>query len=179
MRNLQDIAVRALRQLTKVYDTHREPVEVFMRRAMSLVRLYMEEGWHRCLERRGPLRIAALSNLMVTMRAIEARTLGGDMSMGIFWTFEEAMVRDIAMKVRRREEVALESLPSWREVSQHADLKIEAFSLRRMRISNEDIAMSQAEVTKLIELIGGELYEGCEVPGSSSSSELFEALMQV
>ena len=100
MRSTQDIAVRTVRYLAKTYNTG-ESMERFTPRAMSLVRLYMEEAWRRCLDRKDGLRIAALGNLMRTMRSIEARTLQEYTTFGIFTGFTETNVFNIVMKIMK------------------------------------------------------------------------------
>ena len=125
---------------------------------------------------RDPWKMAALSNLVVTMKAIEARTLGEDKNMGIFANFEVSIVKDIAVKLMKGEDVPLEALPSWHEVTQHADLKVEAFSLMRVKVGAEDIHMSQDEVKALIGDNRGSVCS--EVPGSAGMSELLKAITE-
>ena len=50
LRRIRDVAVRALRQLKKIYGdkSHEEP-QTFQMRSMQVVRLLLEEAFHRCL----------------------------------------------------------------------------------------------------------------------------------
>jgi len=77
LRRSQDIAVRTLRQLVHKYGRHHnEDVGLFEVRAMFVVRLYIEEAFHRELrDCPTPMRKAALCCFMVTMRNIEHHTL--------------------------------------------------------------------------------------------------------
>ena len=78
MRKSQDLAVRPTRLLMKTYEKF-EASEVFHLRAMSLARLYVEEAFYRLLlGAEEPMRKAALSSLMATMKVIEEGTLGED-----------------------------------------------------------------------------------------------------
>jgi len=77
LRRSQDIAVRTLRQLIHKYGRHHnEDVGLFEVRAMFVVRLYVEEAFHRELrDCPTPMRKAALCSFMVTMRNLERHTL--------------------------------------------------------------------------------------------------------
>ena len=85
-RRMMDLAVRCLRQLTQCYFNNRESVEAFSMRAMAVVRLYVEEAFHRALMgARGGVRKGALCSLMVSMRNCEQDTLPLEFqSMGVF-----------------------------------------------------------------------------------------------
>jgi hypothetical protein len=151
MRKAQDIAVRTLRHLVKVYLKN-ESTDAFLLRAVELFRLYLEEAFHRCLlgcEK--PVRKAALCNLMVTMKNFEADTFAPSMRLGIFCTFTEANVRALAIKVALKEATSIEVLPSYAEVMKSADMRVEAFSLMVLRTMPSSIVMSKAEVKALIE----------------------------
>ena len=167
MRKAQDIAVRTLRELVKVYDKGFEGTESFMVRAVHLMRLYVEEAFHRCLlSCEGSVRKSALCSLMVTMRHFEADTLPEvSQSLGIFTTLTEENVRSIAMKVSLFEDTSIEMLPSYGEVMKSADLKVEAFSLKLLRTSSASIVMSKEEVKVLIEANGCTVPEDAELPG--------------
>ena len=73
---------------------------------------------------------------------------------------------------------SIEDMPSWDEVKLHGDLKLEAFSLKQVRVDSRKILMSQREVRALIEHNGGQLWDRCQVPGHVEAGvfeELFEA----
>ena len=171
MRKITDISVQTMRQLMTIYGKT-ELSEVFHLRAMSLVRLYIEEAFHRLLEGIGKeekLRKMGLCSLMVTMKKVEARTLGEDHPLGVFATFSEDNVRKLAIAIEKGDS-GLEDCPSWNEVSLHADLKFEAFSLKRVRVDANDVLMTKSEVAAVIEGAGGKLWEGCELPGHEGPS---------
>ena len=72
LRSAMDINVKTMRQLIRIYGLN-ESREQFHMRGISLMRLYMEEAFHRCLlSTDDPLRKAALSSMMVAMRIFEA-----------------------------------------------------------------------------------------------------------
>ena len=170
LRKVQDIAVRMMRQLMKIYGKA-EANEAFHMRAIDLVRLYVEEAFHRVLEGIGEdnMRKGGLCSMMVTMKNIEARTLGEDSAMGIFVTFSEENVTKI-VRAMLTGKANIEDMPSWAEVSYHDDLKFEAFSLKRVRVHAADVAMKKCEVQAVIEGAGGEIWGGAAVPGHESPS---------
>ena len=72
VRKVTDIAIQTMRRLSTIYRKN-EPIEVFHLRAMSLVRLYIEEAYHRLLEGIGneeKLRKMGLCSMMITMKNI-------------------------------------------------------------------------------------------------------------
>ena len=66
----------------------------------------------------------------------------------------------------------MRDLPAWKEVTMHPDLKVEAFSLMRVKCVAEDIHMSQDEIKALIR------YKYGEVPGNVGKSELYKAITE-
>ena len=64
-----------------------------------------------------PLRLAALSNLMVTMRAIEMRTLKENAEFGIFINFGLDAVKNLVLRMSNGERIPVQGLPSWTEVT--------------------------------------------------------------
>ena len=85
LRKLTDIAIQTMRRLSTIYRKN-EPIEAFHVRAMALVRLYIEEAYHRLLEgidHEDQVRKMGLCSMMITMKNIEAKTLGKDQSMGL------------------------------------------------------------------------------------------------
>ena len=101
MRSTQDIAVRTVRYLAKTYNTG-ESMERFTPRAMSLVRLYNEEAWRRCLDAKEPLRMAALGNLMRTMRSFEMSTFQEYTFLGVYSGFTKENVLNILTKIMKK-----------------------------------------------------------------------------
>ena len=99
----------------------------------------------------------------------EADTLGEDEHLGIFITFTEDNVRAIGLKVIEGRS-SIEMMPSWSEVKRHEDFKIEALSLKAVRINIEKLPMSKQEVKALIEHHGTPLWDGDEVPGHGGPS---------
>ena len=180
MRSARDICVRTLGQLMNAYHKGGEPLQVFMKRAMALMRLYLEEGFHRCLLAAvdDSLRMAALCSLMATLRNFEAETLTEDLGgMGLFVTFTEANLKNIGKKVKEGEATSVELMPSYIEVVSYVDMRVEAFSLKVVRASPSSIVMSKKEVRALIDGLGGKISEGRIVPGREGPSP-FEAMVQ-
>ena len=71
----------------------------------------------------------------------------------------------------------MRELPSWSEVTMHPDLKVEAFSLMRVKCVAEDIHMSQDEIKALIAYNKSSPYG--EVRGNvGKSSELYQAITE-
>ena len=165
MRQSQDIAVRTLRQLVRIYHRSNEEMSVFLQRAVELVRLYIEESFVRCMRHaEDAMRKRALCSLMLTMKSFEAGTFPEEQhAMGIFVTFDEIGVRAMASQV---ETATLRMLPSFANVMRSADMRVEAFSLMRIRPRPAHIALSKAEVRQLIEDRGHEGVEDVELPGA-------------
>ena len=120
---------------------------------MKLVRLIVEEAWHRCLlAAEDPSIKSALCALANTMRDIEEDTLGTDASdLGMFWTLTEANVMRVATKVGKGETTSIEDMPSWQEVRQLPEMKLEAFSPMLVRVQPSAIKMSRDEVRAVLE----------------------------
>ena len=175
MRRSQDIAVRALRQLVLVYMRQHEDVGAFQMRAMHVVRLYVEEAFHRCLlSLQEPLRKSGLCNLMLTMRNFEVATLPvSHLSMSIWQTFNGVNVRAIAERVRRFETLgeasSIEAMPSFVEAMMNHDLRIEIISLIPVKVSTDLVTLSREEVRAAIEANGGHVEEAEAVGGCESS----------
>ena len=152
-------------------------MERFTPRAMSLMRLYMEEAWRRCLNAKDPLRMAALGNLMRTMRSFEMSTFQEYTFLGVYSGFTKENVLNILTKIVKKEEVELMDLPAWKEVTKHPDLCLEAFSLQRLKCVDEDIHMSQDEIKALIAYNKSSPHG--EVRGNvGKSSELYQAITE-
>ena len=172
LRRCTDIGVRQLRQLTRYYMRSGEELKSFAMQAVTLVRLFFEEAFHRCLVgARWGMR-SSLCSILTTMKEFEEDTLTRNASdFGFFWTFSEANVRRIAEKVARNETTSVEDMPSWPEVNAMPLLKLEASSLMLVRVVPSSIKMSRREVKTIIEARGKPLTEeemsklpGCEGP---------------
>ncbi len=169
LRKSQDIAVRALRQLVRVYMGNHEALGEFTMRAMVIVRLYVEEAFHRTLlSIEDPVRKRGLCSLITTMRSIEVHMLDAQlMSLGVWITLHEEAVRHIAMSVRRYEthgvRSGLESLPSFTAALCHADLRVEIMSLLSVRVMPGMNVMTEDEVRCLIAANGGEVGEDQQI----------------
>ena len=83
----------------------------------------------------------------------------------IFTTFSEGNVRAIAEQVMTNEDISLEMLPSYNEVMKSADMRVEAFSLMRVRSLPSNISLSKDEVKALIEEHEDIVIEKVELPG--------------
>ena len=81
--------MRFVRQLALYYLRNNEDEDRFLRRAWVLVRLVVQEAWHRNLrEARGVVMRSALCSLMLAMKDCEVNTLGNDApEWGLFWNF--------------------------------------------------------------------------------------------
>ena len=125
------------------------------------------------------VRKAGLCNLMVTMRNFEADTFPvTHHRLGIFWTFTEANVRALAIKVAGNEDTSIEVLPSYAEVMRSADMRVEAFSLMVLRTVPSSIVMSKSEVKALIEANSSKpVPEYVSLPGVEGPSS-FEDIFQ-
>ena len=119
--------MRQVRQLAKYYLRVGEDVGGFIVRAMKVVRLLFEESFRRCLMsavvKEDRLICKALCGMVCTMRNFEEDTIGGSNAsdLGCWWSFTEASVRHIAMKVGHRKASSIEDMPSWLEVSRMHD----------------------------------------------------------
>jgi len=173
VRRCQDIAVRTLRQLIAKYGNRSaEPLGNFEVRAMHIVRLYIEEAVHRhLLGLETPMGKAGACSFMLTMRNIEENTIPQDAkTLGIFTTFTEANLRDLALRMARGETTTVEHMPSYAEAMRNMDMKHEVFSLIPVRVEPRLIAMTRAEVRAMIEASGRPLRAEARVPGHAGPS---------
>ena len=173
LRKITDICVKAMRHLVVTY--YRNPqLRTSMDRAQTLVRLYVEEAFHRVLYHTdSPILRQAYCSLMVSMRDLELSALPYE---GFFTTFNEDFVRRLGAAVHRNEGTTLENLASYPSVMLFPELRVEIFSLMSVRIAPNTIAMNHAEIKALIEANGsslepGEATEGHE--GPSVFADLF------
>ena len=124
-----------------------EEVELFLSRAMRLMRLYIEEAWHRVmLTETNRLRRRSLSSLMVTMRSFEADMIPElQMSLGIFYTFTLANVREMSRKIASEvEETSIEMCPSYEGVMD-SEMRLEVISLMLVKDEPPAMMMTQDE----------------------------------
>ena len=70
---------------------------------------------------------------------------------GMFWTLSKANVMRVATKVGKGETTSIEDMPSWQEVRQLPEMKLEAFSLMLVRVQPSAIKMSRDEVRAVLE----------------------------
>ena len=166
MRQCQDIGVRTLRQLVRIYHSNDEAMSVFLKRAVEVVRLYIEESFVRCLQHaETAMRKRAYCSLMLTMKHFEASAFPEEhQEMGIFVTFDEHAVRVMAVS-RHVQTRPLRMLPSYDKVMMSPDLRVEAFSLMRTRMPREMIFMSNDEMRQLNADRGHEAPGDAELPG--------------
>ena len=179
MRRAEDMGTLGVRQLIKTYHDPIEDITSFLERAMAVVRLFLEEAFHRCLlSDASGMRKRALCALMVTMRNFEAEMIPTQhASLGIFYTLTEAAVMRMAVRVNSDEVTSIEMCPSY-EAAMKSEMRVEVVSLMLVRPVPNLIAMTQAEVRALIEHNDDELFEGEAVPGKdgvSAFGDLFDA----
>ena len=182
LRQALDVAVRTTRQLARYYLRNGEEKSEFMTKAVLVVRLFFEEAWHRAvLGSKGKLMRSAMCSMIVSIKEFEENTLGKFApDLGIFWTFTEAAVKSLAMRIGKGEVTSVEDMPSFHEVMQIADLRVEAFSLMMVRVTEGSIRMSKADVKAQIEAVTGSPLTEKELrrlPGTEEPSvfeELFE-----
>ena len=133
------------------------PYEPFQKRAMHVVRLFFEEAFHRCLLdadgdlMRQQMRIKATCAMMVTFKQIEEATMGdivGDFA--LFSTMTKDNVMRIATKVIEGT-ASLRDMPSFPEVIQMEDMKVEVLSLVGVVVPENSIAMTTHEVKHILE----------------------------
>ena len=172
LRKSQDIAVKTVRQLVLVYGAHEGDLAQFLLQANKLVRLYIEEAFHRCLLcTEVPVKRRALSSLMVTLRNLEAATLTEDMTaMSIFATFTLENVRALGMRVQRQQRTSIMMLPSYGEVMRSRTLAHEVYSLLVVRQPAGFLAMSREEVQAIAEAHGCTVDEETVLPGREGGS---------
>ena len=154
----------------------------FIGRAMKLVRLFVEEALRRSiLHANNPLRKAGLCTIAVTMHNFEVGTLADRAeSLGGSWTLSEYRVREMASAVAGGLGTSISMMPSYFEVMNMADMRVEAFSLLLVNVQPMSIRMSKAEVKHAIEAICGPLSpeELARLPGSDEPS-VFEGIFGV
>ena len=175
-RRAQDIAVRTLRQLIAKYGHRGEPLGEFEVRAMHIVRLYMEEAVHRhLLSARGANVRAGICGFMLTMRNFEQDTLPQDVgTMGLFCSMTESNLRDLAMRLARRENTSVEHMPSYAAAMRNTDMKHEVFSLITMRTWPGSVAMTTTEIRAMSAANGRPLRSSeAMVPGRPAGTSLF------
>ena len=179
LRRAEDMGTRGVRQLMKTYHQPFEGITSFLQRAMAVVRLFLEEAFHRCLLNDwSGMRKRALCSLMVTMRTFEAEMIPFKHApLGIFYTLTPAAVMRMALRVNSDEDTSIEMCPSY-EAAMKSEMRVEVVSLMLVRPVPNLIAMTQAEVRALIEHNDDELFEGEAVPGKdgvSAFDDLFDA----
>ena len=179
LRRAKDMGTRGVRQLMKTYHQPFEGITSFLERAMAVVRLFLEEAFHRCLlSDASGMRKRALCALMVTMRTFEAEMIPPKhASLGIFYTFTELAVLRMAVRVNSGKDTSIEMCPSY-EAAMKSEMRVEVVSLMLVRPMPTLIAMTQAEVRALLEHNDDELFEGEAVPGKDGASafdDLFDA----
>ena len=84
--------------------------------------------------------------------------------MGMFSTFTEANLRNLAARIARNEATSVENMPSYGAAMRNVDLKREVFSLIPLRYSANLLTMTVAEVRAMCEA-HGPLRAGANVPG--------------
>ena len=164
----------------KYYLRPGEAVELFLARAMRLMRLYMEEAFHRVmLGEEKPLRRRALCSLMTTMRMFESdMLLSLQSSLGLFYTFTLSNVRAMTMKIASPvEESSIDMCPRFEGVMR-SEMRLEVISLLLVRDDPPVMMMTQDEVRCLIEHHGRVIEEGEEVPGRNEGPGLFEDIFE-
>ena len=152
--------------MVRIYHNNDEAVSDFLKRAIEVVRLFIEEAFVRTLqEAKTSMRRRAYCSLMLTMKNFEATAFPEEhQDMGIFVTFDEHAVR--VMSVSRHVQTRpLRMLPSYDAVMSSPDLRVEAFSLMRTRMPREMIFMSNDEMRQLNVDRGHEAPGDAELPG--------------
>ena len=174
MRKCRDVAVRAVRQLIKVYGGNN------LEGKYTVVRLLLEESFHRVLlgMEGDVMRKRGLCAMMVTFKGIEENTMGDLMgSMGLFSTMDRANVSMIVMAVEAGGST-LRQMPSFEAAMAMSGLKHEVFSLLPVRMAPTTIRMTKNEVRHVIqELCHRPLEEDEDVPGAEGPS-MFEQFFQ-
>ena len=152
MRKSQDIAVRTLRQLRRLYKGPED--EKFEEKAMNVVRLYIEESFHRsllCYEK-AELR-AAMSSMMMTMHSLEEKMMnqaGVQVEMRLFSTMSEQNLNNIGEQVMSNT-MRLEDCPSFAAVMS-TEMRVEVFSLLPCEATEDKVAMTKDEQVALVNM---------------------------
>ena len=171
LRKSEDLSTRGLRQLMRFYRQPGDDIAEFLEDGMSLVRLYMEEAFHRVLlSTDEPLRKRAICSLMCTMRSFETHMIPAQQaSLGVFFTFTEENVRAMALRISQQpEDTSIEICPSFPRVMSSC-MQIEVLSLMQVKPEEGAIHISNEEVRALLDYHGHRLRETEVVPGASSS----------
>jgi len=176
LRKVTDIGVKTVRQLVKVYGVHEEDMPNFLLQANKLMRLYIEEAFHRCLlATEEPRRRRAYCGLMVTLRNLECATLTQDLNgMSIFATFTVHNVETMGVRVRDKQLTSISELPSYAEVMRSPILRQEVFSLLVVRKPEGFLMMAKDEVQDLLEANGCIIEAQTVVPGRREGSRFLE-----
>ena len=77
------------------------------------------------------------------------------------------------MKHGKGVRTSIEDMPSFKDVMQISDLRVEAFSLMMVRVTDSAIAMNKNEVQAIIEAVTGKplnYYELQKLPGTEEPS---------
>ena len=163
MRGGHDLATKQRRQLVRYYGGMRaqsESGDDFSVRMNKVVTLYFEEAWHRCMlgaegedEREvGSLR-AALCDFVRTLQGIELQTMGERYceECGIYQTFTENNVRELARKVAGGVRTSVEDMPTWGEVVRMRDIRHEVVSLMTVKFTDDEVKFSKRTLRTLVE----------------------------
>ena len=178
LRHVTDLGVSSMRQMTKYYMRSSEGAEAFVKKAVKVVRLFVEEAWRRALMgAEGKLLKSAMCNMIRSMRQFEESSLNQyEADFGFFWSFSPEAVQKIAKKMGAGVRTSVEDLPSYHEVMSMELLRMEVFSLMMVRDVDGHILMSQREVRAKIESVTGHLTdeEALLLPGTEEAS-IYEA----
>ena len=96
---------------------------------------------------------AALCNFVRTLQGIELQTMGEIYAeeCGIYQSFTENNVRQLALKVAGGFATSVEDMPSWAEVVRMRDIRHEIVSLMTVKFFEADVTFSKRELQTLIE----------------------------
>lgn len=178
LRKCRDVAVRAVRQLMKVYGGGD------IEEKYTVVRLLLEEAFHRMLMgfEGDPMRQRGLCSMMVTFKEIEEGTIGDVMGqvgdLGLFSSMTRQNVGRIAMAVEGGQST-LRDMPSFEAVANFEVMKHEVFSLLPVRMTPTSLRMTVDEVRHVVnEVSHRPLREDEEVLGVEGPS-MFEQFFAV
>ena len=168
VRKLNDLSVTYLRVLVGLYlRNSNESLRDFQLRAMSLIRLFLEEALCRCVSAlEGVTMKEAMMSCMLTFHNIEQETfMSPTMStMGLFTMMTEGRLRDMAVMLASGTH-ELRRLPSYREAMSNEDMMHEIFSLLPVRTPERAITMTKNEIRTMIRAHTDTLRDEVEVPG--------------
>ena len=177
LRNCQDIAVRTLRQLQRLYGKGVEEGKIFEDEAMHLVRLYLEESYHRTLlTYEKPVMRAAMSSMMLTMHRLEEKMMSGagvPVEMRLFSTMTEANMKKIAALVMLKN-MRVQLLPSFKAVMSCTQMRHEVFSLFPCEVTEDMVAMTRDEQVALIEDQDGKVRKSRKFSMVNEGRSLFD-----